>query len=401
RLGLLALCTLPALPVQGIERRKPQFQTEPAYLFVPFPYDLPGIGNGIAWTGLGANLAGTHADLYGMVITGDAGGQIAGLEDVHLVPERLILSLFYQNINRATARQYPTRGMQSSGDLYTLIEASQADQAQAELRLTLSDRRYEFYVGSDVYKTAAVRMLDPNGVPIIEFAEPFRQTNERLYAGVLVDQTDDYADPRRGVRLEISASRSRPATADDPDFVVWNYSLNGYIPIGPISTLVLRYFQSDADMRRQGNTSPLAIAGDLGCSPLDPVCQAFIAQIVAEHTYGTSATLGGTDMLRSFPMSRFQGAHTVFYAAEFRWNITEEVTPFDYFIWKDVRTNVQLAFFAETGSVGETRSEVGGVYKSSYGMGLRMISGSGFVYRADVATGDEGGEATIIFMYPF
>jgi outer membrane translocation and assembly module TamA len=77
------------------------------------------------------------------------------------------------------------------------------------------------------------------------------------------------------------------------------------------------------------------------------------------------------------------------------------VTPFDYFIWKDVRTSVQLAFFAETGSVEDLRSELGDTFRSSYGMGLRLISGSGFVYRLDIATGDEETETIVIFGYPF
>ena len=40
-------------------------------------------------------------------------------------------------------------------------------------------------------------------------------------------------------------------------------------------------------------------------------------------------------------------------------------------------------------------------FKSSYGLGIRLISASGFVYRADLAAGDEGTETVIIFGYPF
>ena len=66
-----------------------------------------------------------------------------------------------------------------------------------------------------------------------------------------------------------------------------------------------------------------------------------------------------------------------------------------------MRTNIQVAFFAETGSVGETREELGDTYRSSFGAGFRMVSGSGYVYRADVATGQEGVEVSIIFNYPY
>ena len=58
--GLLLL--LIPQPGLGIERRKPQFLTETAYLFVPFPYALAGIGEGIIFTGLVSNIAGTNID---------------------------------------------------------------------------------------------------------------------------------------------------------------------------------------------------------------------------------------------------------------------------------------------------------------------------------------------------
>jgi Omp85 superfamily domain len=406
RLALLGLGVLSAAPAWGLERRRPQFPNEPAYLIVPFPYDLPGIGKGIAWTGLAANMLGTHTDIYGIAVTGEASGQIVGLQDMELIPERLILNLNVQRINKAEVRQYPTRGMNAPGNLYTLTEVNQADENFGELRLTLDDRRYEFFLSLDSFTSAAVRVRAPDGSLIAAFAEPFRQTQRQFLLGALVDQTDDYSDPRRGVRFQATVSHSPPQSVEDADFRVWNYSLSGYVPVGSISTLLLNYFQSDAEVLRKGNTDPATIAAELGLNcGADPVClgvQAALVQTIAEQrANGSSASLGGQDMLRSFTRDRFQGAHTRFYGAEFRWNLTEEVTPFDYFIWKDVRTNVQLAFFAETGSVGETRDEVGRTWRSSYGMGLRMVSGSGFVYRADVATGPEGGEVTVIFGYPF
>lgn len=391
----------------GLERRRAQFQYEPAHLVVPFPYDLPGIGKGIGWTGLAANVLDTSLDAYAIFITGEAGGKILGFDEIPLVPERLLLRAFFQRIDRAAVRQYPTRGMDSPGSLYNLIEASQADEDMFELRLTLFDRRLEAYVGSDRFTTSTVRIRDAQGTPIVDFPTPYKETSRSAYVGVLIDQTDDYADPRKGVRLEVSVSHANPASAQDADFRVWNYKVSGYVPLGRISTLLLHYFQSDAQLLHAGNTDPTQVAAQVGlqCAAGDIVCQAvrdqYVQTIIAQRAHGTSASLGGQNLLRSYPMGRFQGAYTVFYGSELRWNLTEEVTPFDYFIWKDVRTNVQVAFFAETGSVGESRSAVGHTFRSSYGIGLHMVSGSGFVYRADVATGNEGGEVTIIFMYPY
>ena len=405
--ALAVLMMLVALPAMALDRRRAQFQTEPSYLILPFPYSLPGIGDGIAWTGLLGNAFGTHADAYGIIITGDASGQIIGVQEIHLLPELLILDVNYQNINRAVVNSYQTRGMDSSGDDYKLIEVNQADYTSGELRLTLFERRFELAIGAETVKTAVVSIRDADGNLIQELAEPYRQESSSRSLRTLIDYTDDFEDPRRGVRFGVRVSESPPKSTDDPDYRVWDYALNGYIPIGRISTLLLSYFQSDAQVLRPGNTDPAAIKADLGlnCAPTDTACLDAEAQLVQEQidgrSHGTSTSLGGENRLRAYPGGRYSGAHTVFVGTEFRWNLTEEVTPFDYFIWKDVRTNIQIAFFAETGSVGETRDEVGDIWRSAYGVGLRMVSASGFVYRADVATGHEGTEVSVIFGYPY
>ncbi|MEA3383693.1 MAG: hypothetical protein U9Q20_03330 [Campylobacterota bacterium] len=68
---------------------------------------------------------------------------------------------------------------------------------------------------------------------------------------------------------------------------------------------------------------------------------------------------------------------------------------------RDIRTTVQTAFFYERGSVAESVSNLGSNEKSSYGMGIRMVTGSGLVYRLDMATGDEDYIVTLIINYPW
>ena len=45
-----------------------------------------------------------------------------------------------------------------------------------------------------------------------------------------------------------------------------------------------------------------------------------------------------------------------FYGAELRWNFSDEVAPFDYLFWKDVRTGIQLAY--EKGTVAEESADL-------------------------------------------
>jgi len=68
---------------------------------------------------------------------------------------------------------------------------------------------------------------------------------------------------------------------------------------------------------------------------------------------------------------------------------------------KDIRTALQIALFYEAGSVADKVSELGDIVKSSYGAGFRMVTASGIVFRADVATGNEGVEITVIIGYPW
>ncbi len=62
---------------------------------------------------------------------------------------------------------------------------------------------------------------------------------------------------------------------------------------------------------------------------------------------------------------------------------------------------LQATFFWEQGSVGEDKSELGEINRSSYGTGVRLIGGAGNVYRFEASTGNEGPEILLIFQYPW
>jgi len=226
--------------------------------------------------------------------------------------------------------------------------------------------------------------------------------------GVRADLTDDYSDPRRGLRLEAGRWWSPPVSSSSPDFYRMEYNVTAYLPLGKRSTWAFNYFRSDAFVRRQGETDRATIDQQQGlsCGTItDPKqranCEQVIDNIIAENTYGTATGLGGTSRLRSFPNDRFKGAHAVAYGTEVRWTLTEEAHPFDIFVAKDVRTGLQVAALYELGSVADRREELGDIYRASYGAGFRMVTASGLVFRADVATGREGLEATVIVGYPW
>jgi outer membrane translocation and assembly module TamA len=82
-------------------------------------------------------------------------------------------------------------------------------------------------------------------------------------------------------------------------------------------------------------------------------------------------------------------------------NLTDEFTPFNYFFFKGVRTALQIAPFYEAGSVSETSGSLGQYWRTDAGIGIRLATASGAVYRVDIAEGDEGTATTIIFNYPW
>jgi len=179
-----------------------------------------------------------------------------------------------------------------------------------------------------------------------------------------------------------------------------HYSLSGYVPMLHCSTPVLNYFRSDAHEIRQGITDPEVLKSDFGCSAATlALCDASLREVfqdrIAQNTYGSADSLGGSSRLLSLVGGRFSGAHSEFPSAELRWNVTNENTPFDIWIMKDLRTGIQLALFYETGTVADQRDDLWRSSRFSTGLGARPGAGSGFICRFDAAYGDEGVATTM------
>ena len=390
------------------DRRKDQNPSQPAHMIVPLPYSKPGIGEGVVVLGTLSNVVETTADITGVFVTGDAEGSIINGSEVPLYSDILFFDFFLQDINRAVVNNYSTRGIDNTGKYdFTLLDLSVANEINFELNLTFFERRLNFYYLYRDFEYQIDAIKDNNGALITVFGKPFKNSESSDRFRISADLTDDYLDARKGLRFDIAFQDNKANNPNEPDFYTLNYNLLGYVPMGRFDTLVLNYYQSDAHVKRQGNTDPDSIRAELNtnCAPTDTVClateQELVNNFINARTYGSSSPLGGDLRLRSFPQSRYQGAHTAFIGAEYRWNITQESTPFDYFIWKDVRTGLQVAFFAELGTVSETSSQLWDQSRHTIGTGFRLVAASGAVYRADLATGKEGAELIIIFEYPW
>lgn len=417
----LAICLLCALAPAALaadpdagafgapERRRDQFPKEPGYAIFPYPYRLPGIGSGLSLIAGALNIGDTYTDAYGIVFGGDVKGGAVGLGDVHLLPRRLILDVGYSSLSRAAFQSYSQRGMNTGKDDFSIAEVGDSEYFGGRLTATFFDRRFELYTAWFGSASTLKSIRDNQGNLIIEAQDPPRSRGHTAIFGTRFDLTDDYADPRRGFRLDVSRTQS-PPQGSGPDYFVMDYSATAYVPMARWNTLAINLLRSDAFVRREGETDPAALQAQLGinCASLpDPAqqqtCNQVIDTTVAANTFGTATQLGGFSRLRSYPQGRFKGAHTLFLGAEYRWNLTDEATPFDIFVMKGVRTSVQLAFFYETGVSSDDRDDLyrRSQMRDSYGTGLRIVTASGVVFRADLAHGNEGFNAAIFIGYPW
>ena len=405
---LLLFVLLPSLvsAQDMFTRRKPQNPDQEALLVFPFPYNIPGIGGGLGFIAASANMFDTYTDLYLVYLSGDVGGAFAGLDDITLIPNFLVGGLFKQDIKRAVVPIYETRGMDSDPEQYILAEVSDVSGTGANLCLCLFEKR--FAATWNYWKQGVVieNLRDKDGNVIPGFA---KQSQESTYltTGISLDLTDDYLDPRRGIQASVNTTKSLDDNSEGLEQSTLDKDLQVYVPMGKMSTLALRYLQSDAVVSREGETNKDVLAQEItggAVSTYDQLPPEFKAQVdnsYAANKYGTAYSLGGENNLRGYPGGRFSGAASALYVAEFRWNFSEEVKPFDWYIWKDVRTTLQVAFFYELGTVADPPDALWDKTKSAYGVGFRMISLAGYAYRADFAITEEGGETILFFNYPF
>jgi hypothetical protein len=418
---LLAACMICALASPALaaepspegstipDRRRDQYPNDFGYAFFPYPYRLPGIGSGVSLVAGALNIAGTYTDAYGLVFAGDVKGGAFGVGDLHLIPRTLILDLGYSTLSKATIQSYSQRGMNTDKNDFRLLEVGDSEYYGGRLTGAFFDRRFEVYGAWYEGASRLNSIRDKDGDIIIAAQDPPRDRGHTSLLGTRLDFTDDRADPRRGLRLDVTRSQS-PPRGSGPDHYVMDYNTTAYVPFGGRNTWAFNVLRSDAVVTRQGETDPAALQRQLGlnCATIADAaqqnfCNEVIASTIANNRFGTATSLGGFDRLRSYPQGRYKGAHTLFLGTEFRWNLTDERTPFDIFVMKSIRTSVQLAFFYETGVTSDTRNDLTQRknMRDSYGVGVRVVTGSGVVFRGDLASGSEGFNAAIFIGYPW
>ena len=393
--------------VSAIERRTEQFSTEFGYLTLPLPYVIPGAGMGLGFLGGFNNVpfgsTETTLDLFAILITGDIGGGIVLATDVPVIPKFLLLDIGQGNFDKGSFRSYRDRRMSSDPDDYVISELSDTRFKFTRLTLTFFDRMLDVFTFGTNNKSTLSAVRDKDGDLIYEANQSFE--GDSRSNGFQIDWTDDRTDPQKGLKLIYTNSDSPASTSDSPDYYVENYNITGYVPVLSYSTIALNWYRSSATVRRQGNTElDYLIARETATCFSN--CDTATIEVLAKNRqatnqYGSAGSLGGTERLRSYVGGRFSGAQVESRGIEFRWNLSDEKTAFDWYFIKDIRTGFQVAFFYEEGTVADSESDLWNEKRTSAGIGTRLVTGSGFVYRLDYATGKEGGSTIVIFDYPW
>ena len=388
------------------ERRQDQFDKTPGLFVVPAPYAIPGIGNGLFVIGYLGNIAETSADVFGMGFVGDGQGFFASVDELFVFPEWSYLALTQGRMARFGQNVYSSRGMKSEKNDFNIYVGEDFTFYNFEVVFTHFERRIELAYGFNGGNGKFVEIKDYEGELVQKLGSPIEVDFAQKHVQLKIDLTDDYGDPRDGLNIRILRDRF-PSVNQGAAFDSMTFALTYYLPVPENNTWAFHYFRSDAHVRQEGNTdleSLKTTQGFYACGGY-AACEAATVKSAQNrlnaNKNGSSKSLGGADRLRSYPLSRYQAAHTLFYGTELRWNFSTENTKLDYWLLQDVQQALQAVFFWEQGSVAEEVGEIGETIRSSYGTGIRLVTKSGSVYKFEVASGDEGAEMILFFEYPW
>ena len=404
-LPLLLICSIAA--ADPVERRKDQYGRDFGYYIYPIAGEIPGLGTA---SGAGAsilNIAGSDTDFTGYYVRGDFEATGAALLDYQLIPQRLVFDLGYNDYLVAPTAY--DRGINSDDEdvIYPKVEGSYL---LGQLTLTFDQRRYELYARILGGRERLHEVLDTDGQSF-EGVDTDWDSGKMFSLGGSLDLTDDRLDPRSGVRFEFSTRLPRSRDSGYSEYFVNDYNLTGYWPMRRWDSLVVNLFHSRAHVTREGITDQALLQQLFGldCNQYPPgpsldACLRAETKLLAgrldNNRYGTASALGGTQRLRSFDNGRFYAGQALFYGVEYRWNLTDEHTPFNIIIAKGVRTGIQLAAFWERGMVANHFSDLWKDGRNSYGIGARLVL-SGVIIRFDLARGEEGTQSQLFITYPW
>jgi len=383
-------------------RTRNQFGNEHSHFVYPIVIDLPGVGvsSGIGTTILNANES--DVDFTGFVLRGDFDVTGGTFLNYHLLKNRLLFDVGFYHFEAAVTQF--RRGIDSSSNDF-IIPRFRGKFAESQLTWTFNQRHLETFIHVLSGTQQTTQILDSNEHPY-PVADDSSSNEQISTLGLRIDNSNDLLHPRKGYRFDLALKIPKNSDPLHSSYVVSDYNATWYIPMRKRDVLAFNIFRSDAHVTNEvkEDFASLRQSRGLNCAPSDTACiqteTDYINQLIAQNQYGTATSLGGLQRLRSYPNARYYAGHSMSYGMEYRLSFNNVKNPFNYYIAKGVKTGLQIAFFAEQGSVAERSKELFDNIKSSYGVGFRLIL-TGVVLRADYANGSDGEEFTVFFDYPW
>ena len=241
---LLSLCLFSFFIVDTvhafeIDRRREQFNKQYGQLFVPLPYSLPGLGTGLLFIGNFGNILDTTTDIAAIGGIGDAEFIFTFLDELFLAPDLLYLQYLRAHGFKFALQQYSSRGMNTSKNDFKYGIGNSWDLNAPTLKLTFMDRMLEIGLGINKQSGTFQKFVAPDendptkqGETVATF-DPGLEINlaNKIELSTRIDYTDDYKDPRKGIRNSLFIDRQTATSSSEPSFDVVTNDLQIYIPV--------------------------------------------------------------------------------------------------------------------------------------------------------------------------
>ena len=397
--GLLILMTLPAWALVP-ERRKVEGSEELGWFFAPTPARIEGVGQAIPLFGLLTNFY-EGADMIAVKTLpgGDFDITVAVLNDFPVFTRHFLFKGGY--FQQEVAFNLYSRGIDSQSKDYIVPYIKQSGNFW-DFRYVGWEERVELFYRQFEGKGQQTKVFDAKGNLLSDVVTKTEFSASQY--GYQLDLTDENIDPRIGVRFGQKYSPNTSKNAFTSDVTLIDSEINFYLPLRESDTIAFNFFTSLSQINRAGVTdeatartvlSQNCASGDFACSAAE---DKLVADALAYNRHG-STSLGGPNRLRAYAMNRFTAGNSNFRGVEYRYNFDDKANPLNWGFIGGTNSLLQMAFFFEQGTVSDERSQLLSNMKPSYGMGFRSLI-SGFIYRLDLAQGDEGLGVTLFIDYP-
>ncbi len=150
---------------------------------------------------------------------------------VFVVPELIYFSGWKFNISKYGINSYSSRGMESEKDDFNIIVGNKFEMDIFKVSLSLFERRLEAALLSQTQYGESHKILDSKGNLLNEIDPPQTFQGKKEGIELQLDWTDDFKDPRTGLRLKSTYDLNTSEDADSPEYYLTSHGLTFYQPV--------------------------------------------------------------------------------------------------------------------------------------------------------------------------